>query len=362
MKAITDKIRSGENGCRMAQPLDTSYRSERNIVEVANEVFVPAFASQLAEEEVRLKCSTENSTEGNLHLWLAQGSKEDSATKVAKRIAEMVRDGIFPKDIAVLARSRNDFKALATTVQSKNCMLFKAVSSISDVTGLGFDIKNLGLTHTRILYSSIPAQAGTPALQDLASAYASLLLATNYRGSSTAKTMHLKTLSGVEADDSITDTTLATLTSCGVDSYLYVAGLPKVWTTSANTYSDEILNLIWFANSIEVAGFNCLSQTGTKLPQTEYGMSILKLAYDNVCQQAINNGVAGAGVWTISQTFGDPSIFKSCIASYGYYIYSAPISSQSVSDRENRKAPLVQIAIKLTGAIHSTDVMVLVNR
>lgn len=113
VKAITDKIRSGENGCRMAQPLDTSYRSERNIVEVANEVFVPAFASQLAEEEVRLKCSTENSTEGNLHLWLAQGSKEDSATKVAKRIAEMVRDGIFPKDIAVLARSRNDFKALA---------------------------------------------------------------------------------------------------------------------------------------------------------------------------------------------------------------------------------------------------------
>lgn len=256
----------------------------------------------------------------------------------------------------------DDFKALATTVQTKNCMLFKAVSSVSSVTGLGFDIKNLGLTHTRILYSSLPAQAGTPDLQDLASAYASLLLATNYRGSMTAKTMHLKTLSGVEADDSISDTTLSTLTSCGVDSYLYVAGLPKIWTTGANTYSDEVINLIWLTNSIEVAGFNCLSQTSTKLPQTEYGMDILKNSYASVCRQAITNGVAGAGTWSISQTFGNPEIFKSAISSYGYYIYSAPISSQSQADRESRKAPLVQIAIKLTGAIHSTDVMILVNR
>ena len=247
----------------------------------------------------------------------------------------------------------SEFIDLAKAVQTKNCMVFKGVSSIEDVTsGVGYLVKAQSLSHTRIIYSS----------QDIATAYASVLLATNFRGSSTAKTMHLKTLSGVEADDSITDSVLSVLSSNGVDSYLYVAGLPKVWTTSANTYSDEVLNQIWFANSIEVAGFNCLSQTNTKIPQTEYGMSLLKSAYETVCQQAVVNGVIGAGKWSISQTFGDPSVFKSSISSYGYYIYSAPISSQSQSDREDRKAPLVQIAIKLTGAIHSTDVIILVNR
>ena len=249
--------------------------------------------------------------------------------------------------------TNSEFIDLAKAVQTKNCMLFKGVSSIEDVTsGIGYSVKSQSLSHTRIIYSS----------QDIATAYASVLLATNYRGSSTAKTMHLKTLSGVEADDSITDTVLSTLASNGVDSYLYVAGLPKVWTTSANTYSDEVLNQIWFANSIELAGFNCLAQTGSKIPQTEYGMSLLKSAYETICLQAVANGVVGAGKWTISQTFGDPSVFKSSIASYGYYIYSAPISSQSVADREDRKAPLVQIAIKFTGAIHSTDVLILVNR
>lgn len=249
--------------------------------------------------------------------------------------------------------SDSAFMNLAIAVQTKNCMMFKGVSSIEDVvSGIGYSVKSQSLSHTRIIYSS----------QDIATAYASVLLATNFRGSNTAKTMHLKTLSGVEADDSINDTVLSTLASNGVDSYLYVAGLPKVWTTSANTYSDEVLNQIWFANSIEVAGFNCLAQTGTKIPQTEYGMSLLKSAYETICQQAVNNGVIGAGKWSISQTFGDPSVFKSSISSYGYYIYSAPISSQSQADREDRKAPLVQIAIKLTGAIHSTDVIILVNR
>ena len=249
--------------------------------------------------------------------------------------------------------SDSDFMSLASSVQSKNCMLFKGVSSIDDVTsGIGYKVKSQGLSHTRIIYSS----------QNVATAYASSLLSVNFTGSLTAKTMHLKTLQNVEADDSITDTVLQTLINNGVDSYLYVAGLPKVWATSANTYSDEVFNLIWFTNAIEVAGFNCLSQTSTKLPQTEYGLSILKSSYGTVCQQAISNGVANAGTWNLSQTFGDPSIFKSAISSYGYYIYSAPISSQSVSDRESRKAPLIQIAIKLTGAIHSTDVMILVNR
>lgn len=281
---------------------------------------------------------------------VGQDSRPETPTETFYRLFGATYFGGF---IYLPTISDIDFLSLARAVQTKNCMMFKGVSDITDVTsGVGYSVKAQSLSHTRVIYSS----------QSIATAYASVLLATNFRGSDTAKTMHLKTLSGVEADDSITDSVLSVLSSNGVDSYLYVAGLPRVWTTSANTYSDEVLNQIWFANSIEVAGFNCLSQTNTKIPQTEYGMTLLKSAYQSVCQQAVNNGVIGAGRWSISQTFGDPTVFRSSISSYGYYIYSAPISSQSQADREDRKAPLIQIAIKLTGAIHSTDVIILVNR
>ena len=335
-------------------------------------IFVITSSTTGASSSIALSAGTGTGTDISSALDIAgdqtvTGTDErpETATETFLRLFGSTYFGGFIYLPAIL---RSDFINLATAVQTKNCMLFKAVSMLTgspsdyDVTGFANTIKASGLTHTRILYSSLPAKAGTPNLQDLASAYASLLLATNFRGSMTAKTMHLKTLSGVSADDSISDTTLSTLVTNGVDSYLYVAGLPKVWTTSANTYSDEILNLIWLTNSIEVAGFNCLAQTGTKLPQTEFGLGLLKDAYANVCRQAVTNGIAGAGTWSISQTFGDPSIFRSAISSYGYYIYSAPIASQSVADRENRKAPLIQIAVKLTGAIHSTDVMILVNR
>ena len=327
------------------------------VTSVKEGIFVITSASTGSSSSVVLSAGTGTGTDISTALDIANDqqvtgtdTRPETPTETFRRLFGSTYFGGF---IYLPTLSDSDFITLAKAVQTKNCMMFKGVSTIEEVTsGIGYLVKDQGLSHTRILYSS----------QDIATAYASVLLATNYRGSSTAKTMHLKTLSGVSADDSITDTVLNVLASNGVDSYLYVAGLPKVWTTSANTYSDEVLNQIWFANSIEVAGFNCLAQTNTKIPQTEYGMSLLKSAYETICQQAVNNGVIGAGKWSISQTFGDPSVFKSAISSYGYYIYSAPISSQSQADREDRKAPLVQIAIKLTGAIHSTDVIILVNR
>lgn len=39
----------------------------------------------------------------------------------------------------------------------------------------------------------------------------------------------------------------------------------------------------------------------------------------------------------------------------GYYVYVQPLSSQAQSDREKRRAPLIQAAIKLAGAVHYAD-------
>ena len=133
-------------------------------------------------------------------------------------------------------------------------------------------------------------------------------------------------------------------------------------SNGANGFYDDVYNLNWFIGALEVAGFNFLRQTGTKVPQTEKGMDGLKSAYREVCQRAISNGFISAGTWTGTDTFGNPEDFVRNISDFGYYIYSSPIASQSSVEREARQAPLVQIAIKYAGAIQTSSVIVNINR
>ena len=91
-------------------------------------------------------------------------------------------------------------------------------------------------------------------------------------------------------------------------------------------------------------------------------MDVLKGAYREVCIASVTNGMAAPGSWTSPDTFGNPEDFRRNIAEQGYYIFSQPITQQSSVDREARKAPLVQIALKLAGAVHSSDVIININR
>jgi hypothetical protein len=75
----------------------------------------------------------------------------------------------------------------------------------------------------------------------------------------------------------------------------------------------------------------------------------------------VTNGSVAPGRWTSSERFGDPVIFDNNVLTKGYYVFSIPVVQQSSVDREARKAPLVQIAIKRAGAIHTSDVLVVVN-
>ena len=90
-------------------------------------------------------------------------------------------------------------------------------------------------------------------------------------------------------------------------------------------------------------------------------MTGLKSVYQGVCETSVRNGVVAPGTWNTAVPFGDPETFKKNIEEKGYYIYSIPVSQQAQVEREARKAPLVQIAVKTAGAIHSTNVMIYVN-
>lgn len=128
---------------------------------------------------------------------------------------------------------------------------------------------------------------------------------------------------------------------------------------SGPAYFDEIHGLDWLQNAVQTACYNVLYTSTTKVPQTDAGVNQLVNAIGGVLNQAVANGLVAPGVWTASG-FGQLSTGQ--YLKTGYYIYAQPVALQSQSDREARKAPPIQVAVKLAGAIQSVNVAIDVNR
>lgn len=249
--------------------------------------------------------------------------------------------------------------ANATTIQALDKIYYEVTNSHNNISILGKNIQAASLGKTRLLSYAMGKEAGKVAI----ATYATIAQSVNYNGTQTTNTMHLKTLTGVLPDSYLNSTFVNEANTYGVDYYGSTGGLSVVYSNDNNGYTDDIVNQLWIKKKFEVNGFNYLKQTNTKIPQTEQGMTGLKNAYAQVCELGVNNGVIGVGLeWNSAIPFGDPEDFKRNIREYGYYIYSIPISQQSQTERETRKAPLVQIAIKFSGAIHSSDVLVTIER
>jgi len=245
---------------------------------------------------------------------------------------------------------------LAATVQTLDKLLFVGSNLSADIEGVFSSVLNRGYTHTRCLYYSVSENDALT----FAAGYGSRGLSTNFNGSDTAQTMHLKEIVGLEGDAGMTQTLLTKCGSAGVDSYVDF-GVPKLFTSGANKYFDQIYSRLALKVKLQIAGFNFLAQTNSKIPQTEEGMNALKSTYRDVLSQFVTNGTFAPGTWKGSTTFGNPADHIRNIADFGYYIYSLPLSKQSQTQRDARVAPLIQCAGKDSGAIHSSDVTVLVE-
>lgn len=255
---------------------------------------------------------------------------------------------------------QTDLLAAAAIVQTLNKIAFFVSGNSADIAPGGMiDLLRTGsLTQTRGLYygaSTVLAQI------EMMAAYAGRALSVNFNGSDTTTTMHLKVLVGIQPDPSMTQTLLDEAVNAGADTYISLQGVPAVFCSGANSFFDQVYNLQWLVGALQVAGFNYLAQTGTKVPQTESGMDGLKGAYRAVCEQAVTNQYCAPGAWNSPSTFGNQAQLIANVAQRGYYIYSQPVSQQLQSARAARQAPLVQIALKEAGAIQSSNVIVSVN-
>lgn len=248
----------------------------------------------------------------------------------------------------------------AAVVQPLNKLAFWISKTAADVApgGMLDLLQSGGFTHSRGLYYGATATADALAMM---ASYAGRALSTNFEGSNTTSTMHLKDLVGVQPDPSMTQTILNQAQSAGADCYISLQGVAKVFCSGANSFFDQIYNLQWFVGALQVAGFNYLAESSTKIPQTENGVNGLKGAYREVCEQAVTNQYSAPGEWKSPTTFGNQGDFVQNVSQRGYYIYSIPIAKQSQSSRAARKAPLIQIALKEAGAIHSSSVIVNIN-
>lgn len=292
-----------------------------------------------------------NST-GGTSVTGEDASGETLADAVASALEQVYFGGILTTQYT----DDTTYLANATAIQSKDCVYYEAISSLKDMASIGASIKAAGNGKTRTLaYSMADAKVAV-------ATYSSIASSVNYQGSDTALTMNLKTLTGVLPDTNLSDTYVLSAATNGVDLYGNTGGIGVVYSNDNNGYTDDIKNQLWLKKSFEVAGFNYLRQINTKIPQTEAAMTGLKNAYGQICEQSIRNGVVAAGTWNGSIPFGDPEDFARNIEEKGYYIYSLPIAKQSQTDREARKSPVVQIALKFSGALHFSEVIITVQR
>ena len=284
---------------------------------------------------------------------------DSSGATVAEAIAEVDQIAYVGGVLTTQFCENATILANATALQELDHIYFETIQSLKNIAILGASIKSVSDTKTRLLAYSY---AGAEGSKQAIATYATIACSTNYSGSTTVLTMNLKELTGISSDLNLNQTYYTQAKQNGVDIYGNTEGLSCVYSFDNGAYTDEVTGELWLKKALETSGFNYLRKTNTKIPQTEAGMSGLKNAYETVCVQAVRNGLIAPSSWNDSIPFGNPEDFLRNIEEKGYYIYSLPIVQQQQAEREQRIAPVVQIAIKLAGAFHSSNVIVNVQR
>lgn len=281
------------------------------------------------------------------------GSGETLAEAIARTYNRISYAGVM----CAKYMTDTEVTAACAAVQARDLIFVNVWYSVEDILGICNTIRSASQNRCRCLVY-------TNGMED-----AKLMLAAtvgrgfceNFEGSDVSQTLNLKTLQNVVPDEGISETDYVNAKTAGVDLYISYEGDPAYVSNGANDYFDAVYEKLALKFYAQVGLYNALKATGTKVPQTEAGVTVLKNALGNVFRQFVRNGVLAAGKWNSPQTFGDPETFRDNIANQGWYVYSMPIAEQSQAEREARVAPYIQGACKMSGALHSADVLIVVE-
>jgi len=183
----------------------------------------------------------------------------------------------------------------------------------------------------------------------------------DYTGANTTIDLMYKQEPGIDPEAITTDQANALQGKrCNVFAqYNNGTALLQYGTMAGPAFCDEIFGLDWFENAVQTTCFNVNYTSTTKVPQTDAGDSQYVNAITGVCDQAVANGLGAPGTWNAA---GFGLLSQGQYLKLGYYVYATPIAQQSESDRAARKAPPIQVALKLAGSTQTVDVAITANR
>lgn len=259
--------------------------------------------------------------------------------------ADLVEADVISVAAAIEASSLS--RILAVTTDDVNVLV------AGNTDNIGYKLKAAGYGRTFWQYSSSSKYAAISAF--------GRAFTVNFTGNNTTITLKFKTEPGVTYE-TLTITQAAAIDSINGNVYVYYANdtaIIQQGVMANGDFFDERHGLDWLQNYVQTNLYNLLYTSATKIPQTDAGVTRLMTNVEASLDQAVNNGLVAPGVWNggpIGQIESGDTLTK------GYYVYADSVDNQAQSDREARKSPVIQAALKLAGAIHYGDVQINVVR
>lgn len=250
-----------------------------------------------------------------------------------------------------------DRELLAAFAQANNVIsgdVFNG-SSYLDIssTNTVWKIKLAGQTNYRMFYSKSNDRK-------LAVGVLARMQTVLFTGTNTANTENLKNIVGV-VPDSYTQDEINKAYNVGLDIYTTIKTVSVMLTSPANDFFDNVYNLIAYIDALEIDTFNLLKASTTKIAQTTPGVNRLVDSIEKTTIGFVRSGVFAPGEWTSPDVFGDETTLRDHIRTKGFYVYANRLSDQPQADRQARKSPPIQIAVKNAGAIHKVNIIVQFN-
>lgn len=261
--------------------------------------------------------------------------------------------------VAATGVATSDVLAVAAFIEGAGTSRVYGVTSqdaqelvTGQTTSVGYQLGQLDYQRTFWQYSSNSPYAAASAF--------GRAFTVNFDGANTTITLKFKQEPGVVAEDISASQAAAISANHGnvFVKYNNATSILQQGVVANGYYFDEVHGLAWLQNAVQTAVYNLL-YTEPKIAQTDAGVNKLVTTINRTLDQSVTNGLVAPGVWN-APGFG--ALAQGDTLSTGFYVYAPKIATQSQADREARKAPPIQIAVKLAGAVHSADVLINVNR
>jgi hypothetical protein len=256
------------------------------------------------------------------------------------------------------AASTQDVKDSMAAAQASKFMFFETSADPNTAIGsatsdLAYFAKNLGYDHVAAFFDS----ANPGYLSDSAMAR---LFIVDFTQPNSITTLWGKQAPGFAPSD-INETQKAALDGKNCNYYASVGGynMFQPGKVANGRFIDEVIGLDWLQATLQNALFVALTDTTTGIPQTDPGVSVLVQAAENALAQAKTNGLLAPGVWTGSNI---GNVKTGDLLTDGYYVFGAPVASQSPTDRAARKSPPITAIGIGAGAIQSVAIVFIFQR